>query len=264
VTRGFPPPRWPGGAARTAVSTCGPTTQDTPAPSAMWSAATARTASADRRSCSAARRAWHGRLGLKHARRQRNEYDRSMFSPVRASVPLAVFGLTILACRADDGSHADAFCEREISEFNSLLRLCKPERARYWQQRYQQTVERYNSEAKKLQQEYDSLKGQIENVGAFLSYNYLNRINEVRLVDNTAPVEDLGRELLRDRAAVRLSPALLDIDEKFQTFKTRKRPASWKRPHRLRRSTSSSRRQMHSRPSLVKRSSTRCMTGKRQ
>ena len=145
-----------------------------------------------------------------------------MRSAVRVSVALAAFGLAILACRADDGSLAPAFCEREISEFNSLLRLCKSERARYWQQRSEQTIERFNAEQKKSQREYDSLKGQVEDVGAFLTYGYLNRINEVRLIENTALVEDLGRELLRDRAAARLSPALLDTGLQFQNFQNKK------------------------------------------
>src|SRR5262245_27986360 len=123
---------------------------------------------------------------------------------VRAAAVLAVIPPV---CWADDGTGADAFCQRETSEFNSLIRLCKPERVGYWQQRFQQTVVRFNAKSAELQQRHAILKapGGPRDVGAVFEFTYLNEIREVKLSDDTALVEDLGRELVNDRAARRLS-----------------------------------------------------------
>jgi hypothetical protein len=145
-----------------------------------------------------------------------------MRAPVRLFIGLSA--LAIFLCKADDGSQADAFCQRELAEFNSLLRLSNSERARYWQERYQQTIERFNAESNKLTQQNEYVKSQLKDkdVAGILAYDYLNTIYEVKLSSDTALVEDLGRELLKDRATAQLSPALRDIDTQFQKLQTKK------------------------------------------
>lgn len=135
-----------------------------------------------------------------------------------------VLGLLLPVCSADDGTGADAFCERELSEFSSLLRLSRPDRVGYWQQRLQQTVEHYNAKSAELQRNEAILKapGGPEDVGAVFEFDYLNEIRELRLSEDTALVEDIGRELVNDRAAMRLSPMLHDIETRFRALQGKK------------------------------------------
>jgi len=123
----------------------------------------------------------------------------------------------VLLARGDDGSGADAFCERARSDFNSLLRLCKSERSDYWKQRSNGAFERYVAKSKELQATSEMLRHEpdAKQLEQIFAYRYLNEIHELQLNDTTRLVEDLGRELLNDRAATQLMPKMKDIEAQF-------------------------------------------------
>ena len=136
--------------------------------------------------------------------------------------------LAALLTRGDDGSGANAFCERARSEFNSLLRLCKSERTDYWQRRSRDALERYIAKSKELQATSEILGHQpdAKEVQQVFAFDYLNDINEVQLDETTRLVEDLGRELLNDRVATHLMPEVKDIEGQFTALQGKSQTGS--------------------------------------
>lgn len=125
--------------------------------------------------------------------------------------------VVISLARSDDGSGADAFCERARSDFNSLLRLCKSERLGYWKQRSSDVLERYVAKSKELQATSELLGKQpnAKELQEVFAFDYLNEIHELQLHETTQLVEDLGRELLNDRFAIQLMPKMKNVEAQF-------------------------------------------------
>ena len=123
--------------------------------------------------------------------------------------------------RSDDGSGGDAFSERAKSDFNSLLRLCKPERMGYWQQRQNEFYAKYDAKFTQLESTREML-GRERNgkeLQGFFAFTYLNEIRELQLNESTRLVEDLGRELLHERVTAQLMPAVNELEAQFGAFK---------------------------------------------
>jgi len=125
--------------------------------------------------------------------------------------------LAVVAAWSDSGDGAKEFCDKAISEYNSLVSLCRPERANYWQGRYDDTVKRYNEKSAELNQTSEMLGRQPngKELQEVYAYDYLNEINQLQLDQTTALVEDLGRELVNDKINREIMPAVRRLDPQF-------------------------------------------------
>ncbi len=156
---------------------------------------------------------------------------------LQASVPAvltitALFSLTSPALSQDSDAIA-SFCGNARSYFTTLEQRARAERKAYWDQRLNDGDARIQAKFDELRNEEEQLKNQPvwSQYQYIFAFKFLNETAEVRLDVSTRLVEELGKELLDDRVASTLTPAIVQADAQFKALAQKNPPESVQRSY---------------------------------